>query len=99
MNSSSFEDEDMTDAVFRDVALGKARFIDVDLRAAVFEDVSLDGAQFTDVSLKDVAITDACIEGLHIMGFDIHALIMAEQERQKLMPVTSGKFLLASVSS
>lgn len=45
-----------------------------------FTNACLSGAR---ASLKGANITESCIEGLTIWGFDIPALIAAEQERRK----------------
>ncbi len=83
MSSQTFENQVMKGTVSHNVDLQNAEFNDVALGGAKFENVSLVGAHFNDVNLKDAVIADACIDGLTIWGFDIHALIDAEQKRQK----------------
>ncbi|MBC8102438.1 MAG: pentapeptide repeat-containing protein [Cytophagales bacterium] len=90
-STPAFEDLDLNEATFQNVALANAQFRDVNLSEAVFENVRLAGAHFRDVSLQNARITDCRIDGLTILGFDVMALITAEQERQKRLEEASDK--------
>ncbi len=79
-----FERQNLSQAVFHDIALPGATFDDVNLSGATFSNVSLRQARLTDVNLSGVTIEDANIEGLTIYGIDIHALVQAELAKRQL---------------
>jgi uncharacterized protein YjbI with pentapeptide repeats len=78
-----FENQQMSESVFRDCALARTRFDDVNLSESVFADVNLQRARFANVNLTDASIDDAKIDGLTILGYDISALIQAEVARRQ----------------
>jgi uncharacterized protein YjbI with pentapeptide repeats len=70
--SRTFENQDLTGAVFRQV----------NLQGAKFDDVNLQGAAIRNANLSNLAIEDAFVRGMTVFGFDVGALIEAELDRR-----------------
>jgi uncharacterized protein YjbI with pentapeptide repeats len=80
--SETFENRDLSGAVFRRVNLGRALFNDVNLGEAVFDDVNLGGATIRGANLDSVTIDQANIGGMTIFGIHVEPLIEAELDRR-----------------
>ncbi len=81
--SEVFDNKVMAGAKFANVSLANAVFDDVNLGGATFQNVNLVGAKFSDINFSHAVIEESCIEGLVIWGYDVGALIAAEESRQR----------------
>ncbi|MGI4790492.1 MAG: VOC family protein [Janthinobacterium lividum] len=77
-----FENRIMSGSKFTNVSLEYAAFEDINLSSATFENVNLSSAVFRNINLNGTVISDSSIAGLTIRGYDIEALILAEEARR-----------------
>jgi len=70
--SETFENRDLSGAVFRGV----------NLQGAVFDDVNLAGVTINNANLGGLTIENSGIRGMTIFGFRVHELIEAELDRR-----------------
>ena len=80
--NEGFQSKDLAGARFADINLAGAIFDDVSLLDCTFTNINLSGAKFRDINFSHAIIDESCIVGLIIGGYDVSALIAAEEARQ-----------------